>query len=34
MPSAPDVAIDTGVDWWEIEPRQHGVFHPARELWR
>jgi lipopolysaccharide transport system permease protein len=34
MPSAPDVAIDTGADWWEIEPRQHGVFDRARELWR
>jgi lipopolysaccharide transport system permease protein len=34
MPSAPDVAVDTGADWWEIEPRQHGVFDRARELWR
>ncbi len=34
MPSAPDVAIDAGGDWWEIEPRQHGVFDRARELWR
>jgi len=34
MPSAPDVAIDAGAEWWEIEPRQHGVFDRARELWR
>jgi lipopolysaccharide transport system permease protein len=34
MPSAPDVTLDAGADWWEIEPRQHGVFDRARELWR
>ena len=34
MPSAPDVAIDAGAEWWEIEPRQHGVFDRVRELWR
>jgi len=34
MPFAPDVAIDAGEEWWEIEPRQHGVFDRARELWR
>lgn len=34
MPSAPDVTLDGAADWWEIEPRQHGVFDRARELWR
>jgi lipopolysaccharide transport system permease protein len=34
MPFAPDVAIDAGDEWWEIEPRQHGVIDRARELWR
>jgi lipopolysaccharide transport system permease protein len=34
MPSAPDVALDAGAEWWEIEPRQHGVFDRVRELWR
>ena len=34
MPSAPDVAIDTSAEWWEIEPQQHGVFDRALELWR
>ena len=34
MPFGPDVAIDAGEEWWEIEPRQHGVFDRARELWR
>jgi len=34
MPSAPDVALDAAAEWWEIEPRQHGVIDRARELWR
>jgi len=34
MPSAPDIALDATAEWWEIEPRQHGVFDRARELWR
>lgn len=34
MPSAPDVALDAAAEWWEIEPRQHGVLDRVRELWR
>jgi lipopolysaccharide transport system permease protein len=36
MPSAPEVTLDPRAagDWWEIEPRQHGVIERARELWR
>jgi lipopolysaccharide transport system permease protein len=36
MPSAPEATLDPRAagDWWEIEPRQHGVIERARELWR
>jgi lipopolysaccharide transport system permease protein len=34
MPSAHEATLDSRVDdWWEIEPRQHGVIERARELW-
>lgn len=36
MPYAPDdalPAIGMRGDWWEIEPKKHGILHSARELW-
>jgi lipopolysaccharide transport system permease protein len=33
MPSGPDAAA-AQADLWVIEPRQHGVWYRARELWR
>jgi len=34
MPPVADVGAGAAGEWWEIEPRQHGAWERARELWR